>query len=48
MHVIKVYINSGDNTFVNGAQVLVAQWAEVGIKVEVQTVLSPVIYFTSH
>ncbi len=35
---LRFYINSGDNTFVNGAQVLVAQWAEVGIKVEVQTV----------
>ena len=33
-----VHVNSGDNTFVNGAQVLVAQWAAVGIKVEVQTV----------
>lgn len=35
---LRFYVNSGDNTFVNGAQVLVAQWAEVGIKVEVQTV----------
>lgn len=35
---LRFYVNSGDSTFVNGAQVLVAQWAEVGIKVEVQTV----------
>ncbi len=35
---LRFYVNSGDTTFVNGAQVLVAQWAEVGIKVEVQTV----------
>lgn len=36
--ILRFYVNSGDNTFVNGAQVLVAQWAAVGIKVEVQTV----------
>lgn len=35
---LRFYVNSGDNTFVNGSQVLVAQWAAVGIKVEVQTV----------
>ncbi len=35
---LRFYINSGDSTFVNGAQVLAAQWAAVGIKVEVQTV----------
>ena len=35
---LRFYVNSGDSTFVNGAQVLVAQWAEAGIKVEVQTV----------
>ncbi|NBH81624.1 ABC transporter substrate-binding protein [bacterium C-53] len=35
---LRFYVNAGDTTFVNGAQVLVAQWAEVGIKVEVQTV----------
>lgn len=35
---LRFYVNSGDNTFVNGAQVLVAQWAAVGINVEVQTV----------
>lgn len=32
------YVNSGDATFVNAAQVLVAQWATVGINVEVKTV----------
>jgi peptide/nickel transport system substrate-binding protein len=31
-------VNSGDGTFVNAAQVMVAQWAAVGINVEVQTV----------
>ncbi len=35
---LRFYINSGDSTFVNGAQVMVAQWAAVGIKVEVTTV----------
>jgi len=35
---LRFYVNSGDSTFVNGAQVLAAQWAAVGIKVEVQTV----------
>lgn len=35
---LRFYVNSGDGTFVNGAQVLVAQWAAVGINVEVQTV----------
>lgn len=32
------YVNSGDGTFVNAAQVMVAQWAAVGIKAEVRTV----------
>ena len=32
------YINSGDGTFVNAAQVMAAQWAAVGIKAEVRTV----------
>lgn len=32
------YVNSGDSTFVNAAQVMVAQWAAVGITVEVKTV----------
>lgn len=34
---LRFFVNSGDSTFVNGAQVLVAQWAQVGINVEVQT-----------
>ena len=32
---LKFYVNSGDSTFVNAAQVMAAQWAAVGIKVEV-------------
>ena len=35
---LKFYVNSGDSTFVNAAQVMAAQWAMAGIKVEVQTV----------
>ena len=35
---LRFYVNSGDSTFLNGAQVLVAQWAAVGINVEVTTV----------
>lgn len=35
---IRFYVNSGDGAFVNAAQVMVAQWANVGIKAEVQTV----------
>ncbi len=35
---LRFYVNSGDGAFVNAAQVMVAQWAEVGIDVEVQTV----------
>ncbi len=35
---LRFYINSGDSTLVNGAQVMVAQWAAVGIKAEVMTV----------
>lgn len=35
---LKFYINSGDSTFVNAASVIVAQWAAVGIKAEIQTV----------
>ena len=35
---LRFYVNSGDGTFVNAAQVMVAQWAQVGINVEVQTV----------
>lgn len=32
------YVNSDDTTFVNAAQVMVAQWAAAGITVEVKTV----------
>lgn len=35
---LRFYVNSGDGTFVNAAQIMVAQWAQAGIKVEVQTV----------
>ena len=35
---LRFYVNSGDNTFVNGAQVIVAQWAAVGVKAEITTV----------
>ncbi len=35
---LRFYVNSGDGTFVNAAQVMVAQWAAVGVKAEVQTV----------
>ena len=35
---LRFFVNSGDGTFVNAAQVMVAQWVAVGIKVEVQTV----------
>ena len=35
---LRFYVNSGDGAFVNAAQVMVAQWAAVGINVEVQTV----------
>lgn len=35
---LRFFVNSGDGTFVNAAQMMVAQWAAVGIKVEVQTV----------
>ncbi len=35
---LRFFVNSGDNTFVNAASVMVAQWADVGVKVEVQTV----------
>ena len=36
--VLSFYVNSGDNTFVNAANIIVAQWAAVGIKAEIQTV----------
>ena len=35
---LRFYVNSGDSPFVNAATVMVAQWAAVGIKAEVQTV----------
>lgn len=35
---LRFYVNSGDGTFVKAAQVMAAQWAAVGIKVEVKTV----------
>lgn len=35
---LRFYVNSGDGTFVNAAQIMAAQWAAVGIKVEIQTV----------
>ncbi|MCC8137227.1 MAG: ABC transporter substrate-binding protein [Clostridiales bacterium] len=34
---LQFYVWSGDTTFVNGAQVLASQWAEVGINVEITT-----------
>jgi len=34
---LQFYVNSGDATMVNAAQVMVAQWQEVGLKVEVKT-----------
>ncbi len=34
---LQFYVWSGDTTFVNGAQVLAAQWAAVGINVEITT-----------
>ena len=36
--ILRFYVNSGDNTFVNCAQVVAAQWAEVGITAEITTV----------
>lgn len=35
---LRFYINSGDATFVNGASVIAAELANVGIKVEIKTV----------
>lgn len=35
--VLTMYIDSGDSTFVNAASVMVAQWAEVGINVEISS-----------
>lgn len=34
---LQFYVWSGDSTFVNGAQILVAQWAQAGINVQVTT-----------
>jgi peptide/nickel transport system substrate-binding protein len=34
---LQFYVWSGDSTFVNGAQLLAAQWAAVGINVEITT-----------
>lgn len=34
---LRFFVNSGDTTFVNAAAVMAAQWAEVGINVEIQT-----------
>lgn len=34
---LQFYVWSGDTTFVNGAQILVAQWAQAGINVQVTT-----------
>lgn len=36
--VLTFYVNSGDSTFVNAAQLMKAQWEEVGIHVDIQTV----------
>ncbi len=35
---LKFYVNSGDSTFVNAAAIILAQWAAVGVKAEIQTV----------
>ena len=35
---IRFYVNSGDSTFVNAASIIAAEWAAVGINVEVTTV----------
>ena len=35
---LRFYVNSGDGTFVNAAQVMATQWTAVGIKTEIQTV----------
>lgn len=36
--ILTFYVNSGDSTFVNAAQLMESQWAEVGIQVDIQTV----------
>ena len=35
---LRFYVNSGDSTFINGVRVIAAQWAQVGINVEITTV----------
>lgn len=36
--ILTFYVNSDDSTFVNAAQLMKAQWAEVGVQVDIQTV----------
>lgn len=36
--ILTFYVNSGDSTFVNAAQLMEAQWEAVGIQVDIQTV----------
>ncbi|MGL5259050.1 MAG: ABC transporter substrate-binding protein [Lachnospiraceae bacterium] len=36
--VLRFYLNSGDSTMIHAANIMVAQWAAVGINVEIQTV----------
>lgn len=36
--VLKFYINSDDTTFANAAAIMVAQWAQIGVKAELRTV----------
>lgn len=35
---LQLYVNSGDSTMVNAANILVAQWAQIGVNVQVNTV----------
>lgn len=37
-HVLKFYINSDDATFANAAAIMAAQWAQIGVTVEIKTV----------
>lgn len=51
--VLRFYINSGDYTFVNGAKVIAAQWAQVGInakiiEVDLATLMTEVAGTTSY
>lgn len=34
---LRFYVNSGDTTFVNAAQILAAMWSAVGVKTEIRT-----------